>query len=197
MRFLVASGRQSSWMSPFWSSHKQGPRELGEIVFELQPLHALSANFGQPSLVFASSPRRCIKTIAPDTWFDKFILFLIIANSITMGMTDYSVVEADSNSPSGGMKDGYKIGSDFTTTTESGVNKFIESVEVRMDKNEDSAASRASTHRTIATITLSLRSATPPLLASFVAQSLPTNTTLFPTRFAHCSFPSSFSSPSR
>lgn len=74
--------------------------------------------------------RRCIKTIAPGTWFDKFILILIIANSITMGLTDYSVVEADSNTPSGGGKDGYKIGSDFTSTTDSSVNKFVEMIEL-------------------------------------------------------------------
>jgi hypothetical protein len=72
----------------------------------------------------------CLKTIAPNTWFDKFILFLIIFNSITMGMTDYAVVEAETNTPAGGGKTGFKIGSDFTTEVESGSNTFVEALEL-------------------------------------------------------------------
>ena len=43
-----------------------------------------------------------------------------------MGMTDYSIVEKDSNTPAGGGKTGYKVGSDFTISAESGNNKFVE-----------------------------------------------------------------------
>ena len=74
----------------------------------------------------------CIKTIAPGTWFDNFILFLIIFNSITMGLTDYGVVEKSSNTPTGGSGStkGYRIGSDFDSSTESGNNIFVEVAEL-------------------------------------------------------------------
>jgi len=35
----------------------------------------------------------CINLSRPNGWFDKFILFMIIANSLVMAMTDYSRIE--------------------------------------------------------------------------------------------------------
>jgi len=67
-----------------------------------------------------TSPLRlwCTKTIAPGTWFDNAILILILVNSITMGMTDYSVVD-DENLPAA---KGWMVGETFDKKVDNGAN---------------------------------------------------------------------------
>jgi len=37
--------------------------------------------------------QQCLNLATPNNWFDKFVLFCIVANSVVMAMTDYSNVQ--------------------------------------------------------------------------------------------------------
>jgi len=63
----------------------------------------------------------CIKLATPNNWFDMFILFCIVANSLVMAMTDYSNVE--------GMMGKTGDNRYEPSTDGSGRNKFVEMCE--------------------------------------------------------------------